>query len=106
MTDAVVEGHHHIWRMRDLPWLAGAMAPRIFGDYMTVCRDYPVEEYLRDSRPCGVVKSVYVQTNWAPADAVAEVAWAQPVADRHGFSHATVGYADLAAPDVEETLRA
>src|SRR6185312_8113422 len=24
---ALVDAHHHIWRMADLPWLSGAMVP-------------------------------------------------------------------------------
>jgi len=28
-----VDGHHHIWRQADLPWLIGPMQPRIFGPY-------------------------------------------------------------------------
>jgi hypothetical protein len=51
-----------------------------------------------------VVRSVYVQTNWPPGREVEEVGWAQSVADRHGFPHAIVGYADLAAASLEPTL--
>ena len=44
----VVDGHHHIWRQADLPWLAGPMQPRIFGPYEPIRRDYPIEEYRAD----------------------------------------------------------
>jgi predicted TIM-barrel fold metal-dependent hydrolase len=37
---------------------------------------------------------------------VDEVAWVQAVTDRHGFPHAIIGFADLAAPDVEQALDA
>jgi predicted TIM-barrel fold metal-dependent hydrolase len=100
----VVDAHHHIWRRADLPWLDGPPVPRIFGAYEALRRDYPVEEYLADARPSGVVRSVYVQTNWAPGREVDEVAWAQSIADRHGFPHAIVGFAELAAPAVAATL--
>ena len=62
---AIVDGHHHIWRQADLPWLVGPMQPRIFGPYEPIRRDYPIDEYLADIAGSGVVKSVYVQTNWA-----------------------------------------
>jgi predicted TIM-barrel fold metal-dependent hydrolase len=100
----MVDAHHHIWRRADLPWLDGPPVPRIFGEYGMLRRDYSVEEYLADARPAGVVRSVYVQTNWAPGREVDEVAWVQSIADRHGFPHAIVGFADLAAPAVGATL--
>ena len=53
------------------------MVPRIFGPYEPIRRDYPIEEYLADIAGSGVVKSVYVQANWAPERAEDEVAWVQ-----------------------------
>jgi predicted TIM-barrel fold metal-dependent hydrolase len=50
------------------------------------------------------VKSVYVQTNWAPDRAEDEVAWVQETADETGWPHAIVGYADLLAKDVRPLL--
>ena len=61
----VVDSHHHIWRMADLPWLQGPMVPRIFGPYEAVRRDYLVDEYVRDVTAEGVDAAVYVQPNWA-----------------------------------------
>jgi predicted TIM-barrel fold metal-dependent hydrolase len=100
----IVDAHHHVWRQRDLPWLTGPMLPRIFGPYEPLRRDYPMAEYLADIAGAGVVKSVYVQANWAPADAEAEVAWVQRTADETGWPHAIVGYADLLADDVRPAL--
>ena len=104
MAEPIIDAHHHIWRLADLPWLAGPPVPRIFGDYQALRRDYPVTEYLAEAQPQGVVKSVYVQVNVAPKGEIDEVAWVRSVADRYGFPHAIVGYADLAAPDVAATL--
>ena len=104
--DRIVDAHHHIWRKRDLPWLEGPMLPRIFGPYEAIRRDYPIEEYLGDIAGSGVAQSVYVQANWAPARAIDEVAWVQAEAERSGFPHAIVGYADLRDPEVGSVLRA
>jgi predicted TIM-barrel fold metal-dependent hydrolase len=76
-----VDAHHHIWRQADLPWLVGPMQPRIFGPYEPIRRDYPIREYLDNLSGNGVVKSVYVQTNWA-----------------------IVAYADFSAADVRPQL--
>ena len=101
---AIVDGHHHIWRQADLPWLAGPMQPRIFGPYEPIRRDYPIEEFLADIAGSGVAKSVYVQTNWAPEAYEDEAAWVQRTADRTGWPHAIVAYADFGADDVRPQL--
>ncbi len=96
MSDAgIVDGHHHIWRRADLPWLDGPMVPRIFGPYEPIRRDYAIEEYRADVEPLGVTKSVYVQTNWPLDKVIDEVRWVQETADRTGWPHAIVGSADL-----------
>jgi predicted TIM-barrel fold metal-dependent hydrolase len=100
----VIDAHHHIWRQTDLAWLAGPMQPRIFGPYESIRRDYSIDEYLSDVRSAGIVKSVYVQTNWPPGRELDEAEWVQGVADRHGFPHAIVAYADLAAEGVAQVL--
>ncbi|MEP0323836.1 amidohydrolase family protein [Bauldia litoralis] len=104
MDTPIIDAHHHIWRQADLPWLVGPMLPRIFGPYEPIRRDYGIDEYLADIADAGIVKSVYVQANWAPAQAEDEVAWVQGVADASGWPHGIVGYADLMADDVRPAL--
>ncbi len=91
----IVDAHHHIWRMADLPWLQGPMVPRIFGPYEAVRRDYLVDEYVADVTAEGIKAAVYVQPNWALDRAVDEVRWVQSVHDACGWPHAVVGTADL-----------
>ena len=105
-SDGIVDAHHHIWRLSDLPWLAGPIQPRIFGDYRAMQRDYLIEDYLADAKPAGVARSVYVQTNWPPGMALAEVEWVQSVADKHGWPHAIVGGADFSDPDTAAVISA
>ena len=102
--NGLVDAHHHIWRQADLPWLTGAMQPRIFGPYEPIRRDYPIQEYLGDLAEGGVTQSVYVQTNWAKERFEDEAAWVQQTADAHGFPHAIVAYADLDVDDVRPHL--
>jgi predicted TIM-barrel fold metal-dependent hydrolase len=107
MTDgreAIIDAHHHIWRLAKTPWLQGPPVPRIFGAYEPLRRDYTIEEYLAEARPCGVAKSVFVQVNVAPDEEVDEVAWVQSVADHSGFPHAITAFADLSAADVADVL--
>jgi len=100
----IIDGHHHIWRRADLPWLLGPMQPRIFGPYEPIRRDYPIEEYLDDIRSSDIEKSVYVQANWPVDRFEDEVAWVQATADRTGWPHAIVGYADFTKDDVRPQL--
>jgi predicted TIM-barrel fold metal-dependent hydrolase len=102
----IIDAHHHIWRQADLPWLQGPMVARIFGPYEPIRRDYPIAEYLADIKTSNVVGSVYVQTNWAKDRALDEAAWVQSVADKEGWPHAIVGYADLLDDSAPQTLKA
>lgn len=100
----VIDAHHHIWLRKDVPWLLGPQVPRIFGEYGALQRDYTAEEFIADIERSKVTKSVYVQANWATDRCEDEVAWVQSVAERHGFPHGIIGYADLSAPDVGDRL--
>ena len=93
-----IDAHHHIWRLKDLPWLSGPQAPRIFGPYQPICRDYPIDEYRSDIAACDIVKSIYIQTNWPAAQSYDEARWVQSVSDATGWPHANVAHADLADP--------
>lgn len=103
MTE-IVDAHHHIWRQADLPWLSGPTQPRIFGPYEPIRRDYSIREYLGDLAGLMVVRSVYVQTNWAKDRFEDEVAWVHDVAKQTGWPHAVVGYADFSVDDVRPQL--
>ena len=100
----IIDAHFHVWRQADLPWLTGPMQPRIFGPYEPIRRDYPMAEYLADIAGTGVEKSVYVQANWPPDRAEAEVAWVEDVALATGWPHAIVGFADMTVPDARPAL--
>ncbi|QDM22677.1 amidohydrolase family protein [Tardiphaga sp. vice154] len=100
-----IDGHHHIWRLKDLSWLSGPQVPRIFGPYQPICRDYTIEEFRSEVAACDVVRSVYVQTNWPAGQSLDEARWVQSVADATGWPHANVAHADLADPDVGTLLK-
>jgi predicted TIM-barrel fold metal-dependent hydrolase len=100
----IVDAHHHIWRQADLPWLSGPMQPRIFGAYEPIRRDYCIREYLDDIAGSGVVRSVYVQTNWANDRFEDEAAWVQTIAEETGWPHAIVAFADFGIEDVRPQL--
>ena len=102
-----VDAHHHIWPAQGLPWLDGPMIPRIFGPYEPLQgKAYTAEEYKADAQAKGFSQSVYVQANWKLEDSVKEVEWVHEQHVRTGWPHATVGSADLFAPDALDTVQA
>jgi predicted TIM-barrel fold metal-dependent hydrolase len=102
----VIDTHHHIWERKDVAWLRDPPIRRAIGDFFGLRRDIPVEEWMHDVVPHGVVKSVHVTANWGPDRALDETRWLQGVADRHGFPHGIVCQADLADPNIEAQLKA
>lgn len=100
----MIDAHHHIWRQKDLPWLLGPEQPRIFGPYAAIKRDYLIDEFREDLGETEIIKSVYVQANWAPNWFEDEVAWVQSVADTSGWPHGIVGFADFTSEDVRPQL--
>lgn len=106
MSEPILDAHHHVWRRADLPWLQGAMQPRIFGPYAGIMRDYPIEEFRADAEPHGAVGSIYVQANWPAGRGHDEAAWVQEVADGagRGWPQGIVAHADLAAEGVGAEL--
>ncbi len=100
-----IDAHHHIWHLADLTWLNGPTQPRIFGDYEAIKRDYPVQEFIDDVTPEGVVGSVYIQVNWPAGQEVAEAAWVQEQAAQSGWPHAIIGYVNFLSEDCAATLK-
>lgn len=102
----IIDAHHHIWRQQDLPWLRGPMAPRIFGPYEAIRRDYPVTEFKEDISASNVVGSVYVQVNWDQQKELDEVRWVDSVAEEAGLPNVIVGYVNLLSEDAPQMLKA
>lgn len=98
----IIDGHHHIWEIKNYPWLVAPMEPKIFGDYEPLRQDYLVEDLIDDFKNQNVVKSVHVQANWGPSSPVEETKWLQEVADRAGFPHGIIAFGDMTKADETE----
>jgi predicted TIM-barrel fold metal-dependent hydrolase len=86
------------------PWLQDEMLERVFGDYSAIRRDYLIDDFREDIKNQNVVKSVHLQVEYDHNNPVAETRWLQSVADQHGYPHGIVAFADLSAPDVQQTI--
>ncbi len=106
---AIIDAHHHLWDLSrvNYPWLGEADKTAFFGDYSALERNYLFSDYLADNQHQDVVKTVHLQADAAPSDALAETRWLTEVANRSGgLPHAIVAYADFSQPDVESVLEA
>jgi len=101
-----IDPHHHLWDLEQnyYPWLSDGVKPSAFGDYTAIRKSYRIEDYLEDAKNQNLVKSVHLDVGFDPRDPVGETRWLQGVADKHGFPHGIVGYADLSRPDVGDLL--
>ena len=105
----IVDAHQHFWDLdrNYLPWLCDEpMIPFRYGDYGPIRRNYLPDDYRRDSTGHHTVKTVYVETEWDPADPVGETRWVQKVMQASGLPSAIVAQARLDQPEVEQVLGA
>ena len=103
----IIDTHHHLWEVRNYPWLTAPPSPKIFGtEYELLRHDYLIDDLLADFGANNVVKSVHLQAHYNPPYHVGETRWLQAIADAHGFPHAIVGHAPIAGPNVGDILDA
>ncbi|MFC1435627.1 amidohydrolase [Streptacidiphilus sp. N1-3] len=91
----MVDAHHHLWDLtvRDQDWITGPeLAP--------LRRSFAVEELEREAAAAGVGASVLVQTVTVAEETPEFLA----VAERSALVAGVVGWTDLTAPDVADTL--
>lgn len=104
----IIDPHHHLYDLKTgkYPWLQGPMLDRVFGDYSAIRKDYLIDDFLSDIKNQNVVKTVHLQVEYDHDDPVAETRWLQGVADKHGYPHGIVGFADLSSPNLQQVLEA
>lgn len=93
----VVDAHHHVWDLavRDQDWITGeALAP--------LRRDFTLEDLEPEARAAGVCATVLVQTVTVAGETPEFLA----LADRSELVAGVVGWTDLTAPDIADTLAA
>lgn len=101
----IIDTHHHIWVVKNYPWLTAPPSPKIFGEsYEPLRQDYLIDDLLADFGDNQVVKSVHMQAHYLPEDPVGETRWLQSVADVHGFPHGISGHVKIAGDNVEELI--
>ncbi|MEU0277629.1 amidohydrolase family protein [Streptomyces sp. NPDC088147] len=93
----VIDAHHHLWDLsvRDQDWITGpAMAP--------IRRNFTLADLAAETRAAGVSATVLVQTIGVPEETPEFLA----AADGSDLVAGVVGWTDLTAPGVADTLAA
>jgi predicted TIM-barrel fold metal-dependent hydrolase len=102
---SIVDAHQHFWDpgTNYYPWLNDE--PPIafrYGDYRAIRRRYLPPDYLRDAAGFRVEKTVYVETEWNPADPLGEMRYVDSLRREHGLPTVAVAQAWLHQPDAFE----
>ena len=105
-----VDAHVHFYDMQHPEliygdWQLGVPHPSLGMKLQKLAeRNYFAEDYIAETRAAGVTKAVHVQAAIGSKDPVKETEWLQAAADRTGYPHGIVAYADLRDSNVEEVL--
>lgn len=105
----IIDAHQHFWDLgrNYLPWLRDEPPIRFrYGDYSALKRNYLPSDYRADSSDFDVVGTVFVETEWDPADPLGEVSWVESLARGDGLPSVMVAQAWLDRADAGEVLAA
>ena len=105
-----VDAHVHFYDMQHPEliygdWQLGVPHPTLGMQIQKLAeRNYVAEDYIAETRAANVTKAVHVQAAIGSKDPVKETEWLQAAADRTGYPHGIVAYADLRDVKVEKVL--
>jgi len=104
---SIVDAHQHFWDpgTHYYPWLNDE--PPIafrYGDYRAIRRRYLPPDYLRDAAGIRVEKTVYVETEWNPADPVGEMRYVESLRREYGLPTVAVAQAWLHHDDAPQLI--
>jgi predicted TIM-barrel fold metal-dependent hydrolase len=103
----IVDAHQHFWDVsldKHPGFRAEPPLPFRYGDTRPLRRTYLPADYLGDARGHRVVHTVYVETEWDPADPVGEMRWLHALPGHAGLVAAAVAQARLDRDDAEDVL--
>jgi predicted TIM-barrel fold metal-dependent hydrolase len=106
-NDEIIDTHMHLWDLKNnYHWLNSNVPDfeKLIGNYDSLRHNFLPDDYHALVKNHKIVQSVHVQAFGFPDDPVAETQWLQDQANRYGFPHGIVAFANLAEADVGEIL--
>jgi predicted TIM-barrel fold metal-dependent hydrolase len=102
----IVDAHQHFWdpQRNYHPWLADKPVAFRYGDYSAINRRYLPDDYLKDARNYRVAGTVYIETEWDPADPLGEMKYVAELRRLSGYPSVAVGQAWLDQADAAARL--
>lgn len=103
----IIDAHQHFWDIdaNYHPWLRDEPPiPFRYGDYSAIRRRYLPDDYFADAAPHHVVKTVYIETEWDPADPVGESRYVAQLRGATHFPTVMVAPAQLDQDDCAQVL--
>lgn len=104
---AILDAHQHFWDVhldKHPGFRAEPPLPFRYGDTRPLRRTYLPADYLADARRHRVVNTVYVETEWDPADPLGETRWLHALPGHAPLVAAVVAQARLDRDDVADVL--
>lgn len=103
----IADAHQHFWDIERNyhPWLRDEPPiPFRYGDYRAIRRRYLPADYLADAAPHQVVRTVYVEAEWDPADPIGETRYIERLRAQTGLPTVMVAQAWLDRDDCAAVL--
>lgn len=103
----IVDAHQHFWdpTRHYYPWLCDEPPiPFRYGDYRAIRRRYLPEDYFTDAATLPIAKTVYIETEWNPADPLGEMNYVDELRRTTGFPNVAVAQAWLDRDDCPDVL--
>ena len=102
----IIDAHQHFWDLdaNYLPWLTDRPVSFRYGNYDALKRNYLPADYRIDAGDYELVGSVFIETEWNPADPLGEVAWVSKLRARENLPSVMVAQAWLDRDDAEQVL--
>jgi predicted TIM-barrel fold metal-dependent hydrolase len=103
----IADAHLHVWdpQAHYYPWLCDRQPIAFrYGDYSALRRRYLVHDYRADSAGWPVVRGVYVEAEWDPADPLGEMNFISQIRNEFGFPTVAVAQAWLHREDCATVL--
>lgn len=106
-NDEIIDTHMHLWDLNNnYAWLNNNIPEfeKLIGNYDSLRQNFLPNNYKEMIKGHKIVKSIHVQAFGFPDNPVTETKWLQEQANKYGFPHGIVAFANLTDPHIAAIL--